>query len=97
VLLPCLGLGLVRAMDRKRRLLFLITPIDVECLQVVNCLTIGSNIHLPVQCYFRGPISESFPYLKFTFQDSPNILGNDPMKSRNNINRRGRASGSGGG
>ena len=96
VLFPCLGLGLVRAMDRKRRLLFLITPLAIEQLRVVNCLTIGSNIHLPVQCYFRGPNAEAFPYLKFSFKDSARVLGSDAMKSRNNINRRGRASGGGG-
>ena len=95
VLLPCWGLGLVRAIDRNRRLLFLITPIDANCLQNVNCLTIGSNLHLPVQCYFRGPHSEAFPYLQFARPDSVPILGSDPMKSRNNIHRRGRASGGG--
>jgi mRNA cleavage and polyadenylation factor CLP1 P-loop len=96
VLLQCYGLGLVRAIDRKRRLLFLLTPLDIDHLQAVNCLTIGSNIHLPVQCYFRGPYSESFPYISFAEYDPVHVLGGDPMKSRNNITRRGQANAGGG-
>jgi polynucleotide 5'-hydroxyl-kinase GRC3/NOL9 len=99
VLFPCLGLGLVRAIDRNRRLLFVITPLDITTLQAVNCLTIGSNLHLPVQCYFRGPLSEAFLYQKFAVLPPTSttvpILGSNPMKSRNTINRRGRVSGGG--
>jgi polynucleotide 5'-hydroxyl-kinase GRC3/NOL9 len=88
-LLPCMGLGLVRAIDRVNRLIFVLTP--CSSLESVNVLTVGSNVHLPLECYFRGVHSESFPYISFDAVTNRelDILGADPMKSRNNISRRG--------
>jgi polynucleotide 5'-kinase involved in rRNA processing len=96
VLLPCIGLGLVRSVDLKRRLLFIITPVSTAKVQSVNCLTIGTNVNLPVQCFFRGTHAEAFPYISFLDSNVLDLLGGDPMKSRNNINRRGRSVGGGG-
>lgn len=92
-LLPCMGLGIVRAIDHVRRLLFVLTPCSV--LRTVNCLTLGSNVHLPLECYFRGVHSESFPYISFDVVTNKglDILGTDPMKSRNSISRRGQGGG----
>jgi polynucleotide 5'-hydroxyl-kinase GRC3/NOL9 len=93
-LLPCVGLGLVRSVDSARRLLFLLTPVKLATLQSVNCLLLGTNVHLPVHCYFRGIHAEAFPYLSFQEKNEmADILGSDPMRSRNNINRRGRING----
>ena len=102
-LLPCIGLGLVRAVDRVRRLLYILTPCDPS---LVTVLAIGcSNVELPLACYFRGVHSECFPYQSFSVQNTNTesvnssrnninnsgafeLLGAEPMKSRNNIARR---------
>lgn len=34
----CVGLGLVRAVDVQRRLLFVITPVDLEVVRVCLCV-----------------------------------------------------------
>jgi hypothetical protein len=63
----------------------------------VNVLSRGM-ISLPLEFYFRGVQSEGFPYQAYDDSNSNNkqldILGADPMKSRNSIARKG---GGGGG
>jgi hypothetical protein len=60
-LLSCVGLGLIRAIDRVRQLFFVITPVAPEQLVSVNVLSRGM-ISLPLEFYFRGVRSEGFPY-----------------------------------
>jgi polynucleotide 5'-hydroxyl-kinase GRC3/NOL9 len=84
---PCVGLGIVRSIDRSRRLFFVLTPCPTSKLELVSVLAIGC-IPLPVECYFRGVHSESFPYQSFEGSRTADALGGDPMKSRNNIVRR---------
>lgn len=83
----CLGLGLVRSIDWQRRLLYILTPVQPDALPQVDAL-IGGSIPLPLSMVFRGVYAESFPYQSMS-QYSSTALGTDPMKSRNNIGRKG--------
>lgn len=94
-LLPCVGLGLVRAIDRTRQLFYILTPVAPELLMTVNVLSRGV-ISLPAAFYFRGVGSECFPYQANAVSTQLDLLGADPMKSRNSIARRGGGGGGGG-
>jgi polynucleotide 5'-kinase involved in rRNA processing len=80
----CRGLGLVRAIDRIHRILYLLTPIPD--ISIVCTLTVAT-FHLPVEASFLGVQSETFRYQAFD-DKLDTILGANPMKSRNNIARR---------
>jgi polynucleotide 5'-hydroxyl-kinase GRC3/NOL9 len=86
----CLGLGLVRSIDWNHRLLYILTPVEEAILSRVNTL-VGGNLPLPLSFVFRGVHAESFPYQSMPKipQISSTALGADPMKSRNNISRKG--------
>jgi polynucleotide 5'-hydroxyl-kinase GRC3/NOL9 len=92
-----LGCGILRSIDWKRRLLYILVPpsIHESSLSQVKAL-VGGNLPLPLAMLYRGVYSESFPYLTTRQQDSKSsttaILGSNPMRSRNNIVRRGLAS-----
>ena len=84
----CVGLGIVRAIDWKREILFLLTPIGSKQLSRVHILLVGGQLELPLQCTFRGVRSEAFPY----HSHQPNnrkkqnpLVGSEPMKSRNTL------------
>ena len=92
----CLGLGLVRSIDRIRRLFYILTPVPADQLQDVDTLLLG-NLETPKQFYFRGIEAESFPYLVFDKRNNNKdsskggaapILGSDPMHSRNSVGRK---------
>jgi hypothetical protein len=87
-LLSCAGLGLIRGIDRVRQLFFVITPVAPEQLARVNVLSRGI-ISLPLEFYFRGVRSECFPYQACDDSKQLDILGADPMFSRNSIARKG--------
>jgi hypothetical protein len=83
-LLPCFGIGIVRSIDRVRRLFYILTPLPPSTLQThVNTL-VGASIGLPLDCIFRGIMSEAFPH-----QSCDCVLnklqGSDVMKSRHNL------------
>lgn len=90
-LLPCKGLGIVRSIDIRKRMFYILTPIDPsDC----NCLVLG-NILLPLECYFRDAHSESFDYLSIESskgKKNDRVLGSAPMKSRNSIARKSQTS-----
>jgi polynucleotide 5'-hydroxyl-kinase GRC3/NOL9 len=86
----CVGLGLVRAIDRSRKLFYILTPVDGPQLQGVTVL-VGCGIDLPVEFWFRGVHAEAFPYQTFA-RASTTMVAAEPMKSRNNIGRKGLAS-----
>ncbi|CAB9519931.1 Polynucleotide 5'-hydroxyl-kinase [Seminavis robusta] len=86
--LGCVGLGLVRAIDRVQRVFYVLTPVDSHRLKDVNVL-VGCGMDVPVEFWFRGVSAEAVPYQ--TFAPSTATVGGDPMKSRNNIGRRGLA------
>lgn len=47
IIVPSLGFGVVRSVDVKRKLFYVVTNLDQETLMSVNCLTLGVNIRLP--------------------------------------------------
>jgi len=84
-LLQCHGVGIIRGIDRRRRIFFILTPVPPER---VNVLSVGS-IQLPVECTFRGVESESFAFQSAATSSEAAVLGAEPMRSRNGIVRRG--------
>ncbi|KAL3945480.1 MAG: hypothetical protein SGBAC_000451 [Bacillariaceae sp.] len=88
----CLGLGLVRSIDWKSELLYVLTPVEASALPQVDTL-VGGNLPLPLSFVFRGVHAESFPYQSMTNPVDVTALGVDPMKSRNNIGRKGNMNG----
>jgi energy-coupling factor transporter ATP-binding protein EcfA2 len=89
-----LGYGILRSIDWNRRLLYILVPSSVgikpSALSQVKALA-GGNLPLPLAMLYRGVYAESFPYLTALSPSSSLILGSAPMKSRNNITRRGLA------
>jgi hypothetical protein len=62
----CLGLGIVRSIDRKKRILYILTPIPFSQLQKVTSLFVGGGqCELPHECLVPTETSESFPFLVF--------------------------------
>ena len=86
---------MIRAIDRIRRLFYILTPVPDDQLQDVDTLLLG-NLETPKQFYFRGIEAESFPYLVFEKRNNKDpskggaapILGSDPMHSRNSVGRK---------
>jgi hypothetical protein len=86
--LSCVGLGLVRSIDRHQRLMYVLTPVNPHDLKSVDTLVLG-GIQVPFECVYRGVHSESFPYLNC---HGVNVgIGADVMKSRNTLVRKGNA------
>ena len=83
--LPCVGLGLIRSIDRERRCFFILTPVPLETLQNADVF-VGGSIHVPTECVYRGVHSEVFPYMSC---DGVSVgVGGEFMKSRNTLMRR---------
>ncbi|KAL3910680.1 MAG: hypothetical protein SGILL_007598 [Bacillariaceae sp.] len=85
-----LGYGILRSIDWRKRLLYIIVPASISssALPTVKALVKG-NLPLPFAMLYRGVYAESFPYLTtLNNTTSSNILGSAPMKSRNNIIRK---------
>jgi polynucleotide 5'-hydroxyl-kinase GRC3/NOL9 len=88
-MLPCVGLGIVRSIDRVRRLFYILTPVAHDDLVSVNALSLASNtLVLPLESTFRGVHAESTPYLEFDDYKKLDLLGAEPIKSRNTIARK---------
>jgi len=88
-----IGYGILRSIDWEKRLLYVLVPPSVvsassQILSRVKAL-VGGNLPIPLAMLYRGVYAESFPYL--TSLSKRPILGSEPMKSRNNIGRRGLA------
>jgi polynucleotide 5'-hydroxyl-kinase GRC3/NOL9 len=85
----CVGLGIVRSVDTARQLYYILTPVDPASLQDVSQLILGT-ISLPLECVSLGVWGTSFPYQTHnTATRNREIIGAEPMKSRNNILRKG--------
>ena len=52
--MPCLGYGLVRAVDYQKRLIYVVTPEPADRLGRVNCLVMG-GVHLPEAMLLDAP------------------------------------------
>jgi polynucleotide 5'-hydroxyl-kinase GRC3/NOL9 len=87
--LPCVGLGLIRSIDRVKRYFYILTPVPMTVLQNVDEI-VGGSIQVPTECLYRGVNAESFPYLSC---DGVSIgIGGEFMKSRNTLMRRANSS-----
>jgi polynucleotide 5'-hydroxyl-kinase GRC3/NOL9 len=87
--LPCVGLGLIRSIDRVKRYFYVLTPVPTTILQNVDEI-VGGSIQVPTECLYRGVNAESFPYLSC---DGVSIgIGGEFMKSRNTLMRRANSS-----
>ena len=83
--LSCVGLGLIRSIDRDRRFFYILTPVPFAILQSVNVI-VGSSIQVPTECLYRGIHSDSFPYMSC---DGISVgIGGEFMKSRNTLMRK---------
>lgn len=81
-LLPCMGLGIVRGIDRVKQCFYILTPIEPRKLikSPPNVLVRGL-LQLPLTCTYRGVHSESMPYQNCDCISSG--TGDDIMKSKN--------------
>lgn len=81
----CVGLGIIRSIDRAKMLFYILTPVAIDKLAHVTAFVKGS-LELPVECIYRGIHAEAFPYL--SCRKKVEGLGGTVMKSRNNIGRK---------
>ncbi|CAM9527031.1 unnamed protein product [Discosporangium mesarthrocarpum] len=81
-LAPCVGLGLVRAVDPWRRLLYVVTPEPLEALRRVTVLVKGSLQLPPEMMYESGRCVH--PYF------SAEVVGGKSMKGQGHLLRRGK-------
>ncbi|ESO95110.1 hypothetical protein LOTGIDRAFT_117300 [Lottia gigantea] len=82
----CVGLGIVRAIDIKKKCLYIICPIPQEKLLNVNLLVKGA-IHLPDTMYLEYEKSEEtleMPYIGYL----PKSLGSKALVVRNKMPRK---------
>lgn len=84
--LHCVGLGIIRSIDRERRLFFVLTPVHPSILSNVTVF-VGGSIGLPLELVFRGTNADSFPFISEHSLATPS-LGGDVMKSRNHGGRK---------
>ena len=84
--LHCVGLGIIRSIDRERKLFFVLTPVHPSLLSTVTVF-VGGSIGLPLELVFRGAHADSFPFLSEHSLATPS-LGGDVMKSRNHSGRK---------
>jgi polynucleotide 5'-hydroxyl-kinase GRC3/NOL9 len=83
--ISCVGLGLIRSIDRDRRFFYILTPVPFSTLQSVNVI-VGGSIQIPTECLYRGIHSESFYYMSC---DGISVgIGGEFMKSRNTLMRK---------
>ncbi|KAK4522261.1 hypothetical protein GAYE_HPEPCTG121G0141 [Galdieria yellowstonensis] len=81
--LRCFGLGIVKAMERDKTILYISTPVDANKLKQVNTLVVSRFIPLPPAAYlWTGPTE---PW--FVSWDGLSLISSE-MRSRNNIPRR---------
>ncbi|GJQ09213.1 hypothetical protein GpartN1_g1004.t1 [Galdieria partita] len=81
--LRCFGLGLVKAMEKDRTILYISTPVSESKLKQVNTLVVSRFIQLPPAAYlWTGPTEP-----QFVSWDGLSYASSE-MRSRNNIPRR---------
>ncbi|RDD42922.1 Polynucleotide 5'-hydroxyl-kinase nol9 [Trichoplax sp. H2] len=85
LLLPSYGLGIVRAIDAKQKLLYILTPLKECNLKDINVILKGS-VELPIYSLI-GNITGHVPYVSTDF--SYHITGGGARKARHHVLRRG--------
>jgi hypothetical protein len=87
LILPYVGLGIIRSIDQVRRIFYVLTPVHPQLLSSVTSFA-GGSIGLPLECVYRGIYSDYFPYLSFGQAVANHGLGSEVMKSRNHSGRK---------
>lgn len=85
-ILPCAGLGVVRAVDIANQSLYLSTPLAEDILTKKNsriCLIKGNNMPVPT-CIVYSPLLPCFPYMS----NESSGEGSAQLRTRNNVKRR---------
>jgi len=86
-LLPCLGLAVIRSIDRINGVYYLLTPVPPRLLSRANVFLKGDpGVPLPVECRFRGVRSEccGVPYMSCDGERLAGVgVGGDVMRSKN--------------
>ncbi|TYZ58715.1 hypothetical protein PybrP1_004090 [[Pythium] brassicae (nom. inval.)] len=82
---PCLGIGLVRAVDAERRLLFIVSPLALAVVRRVNLLVRGNLALESIAVDVESPVQA--PYV-VTDGLAAEGTGAAVMQSRNNIKRK---------
>mmetsp|Transcript_1689 Transcript_1689/g.1839 ORF Transcript_1689/g.1839 Transcript_1689/m.1839 type:complete len:916 (-) Transcript_1689:12-2759(-) len=84
--LPCIGLGIVRAIDIQKQLIYLITPVNPILLNEMKdkiCLVRG-HLQIPSIMMFAPDVMPIHPYMSSEVTGE----GSTAMKARNNVKRR---------
>ncbi|CAI5712018.1 unnamed protein product [Peronospora destructor] len=82
---PCVGMGIVRALDAKKRQLFILSPLPLSVLKRVNLL-VRSSISLDsIMLFAHDPVQA--PYVVTDIVPSEGT-GSNVMQSRNNLKRK---------
>ncbi len=87
---PCLGVGLVRAVDMRRRVLYLLTPLPEEAMREVGLLLVGRAAgELPSSLLQAGQAAAAAPYLSLFALGgvSGAAAGATAGKARRNVGR----------
>jgi hypothetical protein len=87
--LECVGLGIVRSVDRSRGMFFVLTPVRPHLLAGANAF-VGGSIQLPLECVYRGAHSDSFPHMTCGRAVASANSGSDAMISQRSNPRRGK-------
>lgn len=80
---PCVGVGLVRAVDARQGLLYVLTDVPEAELERVRCLQVG-RLELPLGLLQAGGLAPPYDSL---FCLTATATGAGKMKSRNNLLR----------
>ncbi|RLN98742.1 hypothetical protein BBJ28_00005347 [Nothophytophthora sp. Chile5] len=82
---PCLGVGIVRAVDADKRLLYILSPLPFAVLKRVNLL-VRSSIPLgPILLAANDPVQSPYVVTDVVASDG---TGSAVMQSRNNLKRK---------
>ncbi|KAG7402002.1 Polynucleotide 5'-hydroxyl-kinase nol9 [Phytophthora boehmeriae] len=82
---PCLGVGIIRAVDAEKRLLFILSPLPISVLKRVNLL-VRSSIPLTTMLLSASePVQAPYIVTDVVASDG---TGSSVMQSRNNLKRK---------
>ncbi|KAL3816814.1 hypothetical protein ACHAXA_008677 [Cyclostephanos tholiformis] len=79
--LDCVGLGIIRGVDRLLGIFLVLTPVHPRLLEGATSF-VGGNIHLPLECVYRGVHSDSLPHMSCGHTLASASSGSDAMKNR---------------
>ncbi|KAM4015376.1 polynucleotide 5'-hydroxyl-kinase NOL9 [Anomaloglossus baeobatrachus] len=82
----CLGFGIIRGVNIKKKIYHILTPLPPETLRLVNCLLIG-NVSIPHSIFKHQPgVQGDVPYVTTEYDFS--IYGSGKIKLKTHLKRR---------